>query len=142
MRAFSLRLAAPEPRAYWEGVAAKQPHETFDLGGGEGAQVSLSNFAEIDVVFFHLFVRFNAVGACAEHLCSIQFTVLVAFDELRAVFLGWSHVFLVQQDVYWGEFNFVAVGIYAHDQVRVLCRVGDNLVSGSPWTDFEAILAL
>ena len=96
VRAFSFCFAAPEPRAYWEGVAAKQLHEAFDLGGGEGAQVSLSNFAEIDVVFFHPFVRFNAVGACAERLCSIQFTVLVAFDELWAVFLGWSHVFLVQ----------------------------------------------
>ena len=94
--AFSLRLVAPKSCAYWEGVAAKQPHETFDLGGGEGAQVSLSNFVEIDVVFFHPFVRFDAVGACAERLCPIQFTVLVAFDELRAVFLGWSHVLLVQ----------------------------------------------
>ena len=96
MWAFSLRVAAPKPCAYWEGVAAKQPHEAFDLGGGEGAQVSLSNLVEVDVVFFHPFVRFDAVGACAERLCSIQFTVLVAFDELRAVFLGRSHIFLVQ----------------------------------------------
>ena len=92
VQAFSFRFAAPEPR---EGVAAKQPHEAFDLGGGEGAQVTLSNFAEVDMVFFHPFVRFDAVGACAERLCSIQFTVLVAFDELWAIFLSRSHVFLV-----------------------------------------------
>ena len=55
MWAFSLRLAAPKPCAYWEGVAAKQPHEAFDLRGGEGAQVSLSNLAEVDMVFFHPF---------------------------------------------------------------------------------------
>ena len=39
----------------------------------------------------------------------IQFTVLVAFDELWAVFLGQLHVFLIQQDIYWGEFNFIAI---------------------------------
>ena len=66
--AFSLRVAAPKPSAYWEGVAAKQPHEAFNLGGGEGAQVSLSNLAEVDAVFFHPFVRFDAVGACAATL--------------------------------------------------------------------------
>ena len=68
VQAFSFHFAVPKPRAYWEGVAAKQPHEAFDLGGGEGAQVTLSNFAEVDVVFFHPFVRFDAVGACAATL--------------------------------------------------------------------------